>query len=206
MNAGGKAPFTVFMNVGMGKLLGSNFKPGMIYGVSRGHYPAIGASATPWVNEFKRRYHQDPEDSVINGIGGFLAYKAAVEKAQSLDPTKIMTAYRCLTFDEPRGWIHVRALNGEADAPSWVGPLVPKQGALPAYDPKATMAVFGHQVWQSDTAVKKQIPADDQRTAASCTKKGMPARARRGTRQHRGRVLLELARGFATQAPGHGCT
>jgi hypothetical protein len=102
-------------------------------------------------------------------MGAFLAYKAAVEKAKTTDAEQVMEAYRCLTYYEPRGWIKVRTVNGQADVPDYNGALLPdRKLGHPRLDPKDRMAVFASQVWPAEAQVRARMPKDAVRTAADC--------------------------------------
>ena len=99
---GGTAPFAFFMDLDSVKAIGNNVKPGFAYGYSRALYTELPKASTPFVDAYKKEYKgQPPADYGVTGMGAFLAYKAAVEKAKSLDPQKVMEAYRCLSYYEP---------------------------------------------------------------------------------------------------------
>lgn len=167
--AGVKAPFAAFMDLDAAKAIGNSVPAHFVYGYARALYTELPAAAKPWIDAFVREYKGPPPDYAVTGMGAFLAYKAAVEKAGSLDPEKIMEAYRCLTYYEPRGWINVRTLNGQGDVPDYYGSLIadPKLGH-PRFNPADRTAVFASAIWPSDTQVKALMPKSAVRSAADC--------------------------------------
>src|SRR4030042_894391 len=50
-------------------------------------------------NEFHKRYPNDPLTmSVVNGFGGIMVYKQAIEKAGSIDPDQVMKVFNDPTW------------------------------------------------------------------------------------------------------------
>jgi branched-chain amino acid transport system substrate-binding protein len=166
--AGGKAPLASFMALDDVKALGNNIPRGLIYTYIRALYTEL-PDAKPFIDAFRKEYGRVPVDNSFIAMGAFLAYKTAVEKVGTFEPLKVMEAYRCTTYFEPRGWITVRAINGAADVPDYFGLLVPDSKlGHPKIDAKDRLTVYSHQVWQSDAAMKKLVPKDAQRSKADC--------------------------------------
>ena len=86
-----------------------------------------------------------------------------------MDSSKVMAAYACLDYYEPRGWINVRAINGQANAPEYIGLMTPdKKLGFPSMDPSDSMTVYGGQVWRSDAELAQEVPKDHQGNPSSC--------------------------------------
>jgi ABC-type branched-subunit amino acid transport system substrate-binding protein len=166
--AGAPVPYATFMDLDTAKSLGNGIKKGLLYGFGRAFYPVV-PTAKPWVQAFEQRYHTAPSDYALTQISAILAYKAAVEKAGTLDSSKVMAAYRCLDYYEPRGWINVRAINGQANAPEYIGLMTPdKKLGFPTMDPTDSATVYGGQVWRSDAELAQVVPKDHQGNPSAC--------------------------------------
>jgi branched-chain amino acid transport system substrate-binding protein len=155
-------PMASFMDLDTVKGLGNGIPKGLIYTYIRGLYTELPYSK-PFVAAFRKEYKKIPTDNSFIAMGAFLAYKTAVEKARSFDPLKVMRAFRCERYFEPRGWVKVRPINGAADVPDYMGLLVPdtKLGH-PKLDARDRLTIYSHQVWQSDATMKKLVPKDAQ--------------------------------------------
>lgn len=136
----------------------------------RARYTELGASAGPWIAAFRSKYGDVPSADGLQGMIAFLVYKAAVEKAGTFDPTKVMRAYRCMTYYEPRGWVKIRTLNGQADVPETFGSFQQTNGPDMRMNPTDRLTVTGHEVWLSDTRAKVGMPKDAMMSATQCKK------------------------------------
>jgi branched-chain amino acid transport system substrate-binding protein len=135
----------------------------------RARYTELGSSAKPWIDAFKKKYGDVPSADGLQGMSAFLVYKAAVEKAGTFDPTRVMRVYRCMTYYEPRGWVKIRTLNGQADVPETFGAFQQVAGAEDMrMNPKDSLKVTGHEVWLSDTAAKVGMPRDAIMSPSQC--------------------------------------
>lgn len=167
--AGGEAPVASFMDLGTAEAIGNDIPENMIYGYRATLPTQIPSVGQAWVEAYEDEYGELPTDAAIQQIGAFLAYKAAAEKAESLEAEELMEAFRCLRYFEPRGWISIRTLNGQANVPDYFGALIPdREQGFPVLDPDDSLAVAASDVWRSDSALRRAVPEEAQRESSEC--------------------------------------
>jgi branched-chain amino acid transport system substrate-binding protein len=167
--AGGTVPIASFVTLDEARAIGANMPSKFrVYAYTRALATALPKASQPFRTAFRKKFGDLPSDNAVLQAGAFLAYKAAVEKARSFEPKKVMEAFRCLTYFEPRGWVKIRAINGQGDVPEFFGRLVSTGGAIARLDPKDSSAITASQVWQSDAELRGLVPASAQRSAAKC--------------------------------------
>lgn len=171
IGAGGSVPMAALIDLDAAKGFGNNIKPHFVYGFARALYTELPATASAWIKAFEKKYNTEPNDYAITGISAFLAYKAAVEKANSFSPLAVMRAFRCMTYYEPRGWVKIRTLNGQADIPEYFGALkADAKLGHPRFDPTDREVIPAHEIWQSDAAVKAVAPKSALMSTSQCGK------------------------------------
>lgn len=76
-----------------------------------------------FVEQFHRRYHTYPLDFSICCYDSLLAWRQAVQKAGSVEPTAVAKTLKGLSFTGLRGESHIRALDGQMACPTFFGRL-----------------------------------------------------------------------------------
>lgn len=170
LGGGNRTPFGVVLSeLGATRALGTSVPENVMYATTRTRYTELaGTSARPWIKEYAKKFRQVPGDTAIQVMGAFLAYKAAVEKARSVDGTRVATAFRCIRYYEPRGWVTIRALNGQADVPSVVGQMRFPAGKEAHLLVKDRIFVYSHDTWDGDAALARVVPEDAQVARSAC--------------------------------------
>jgi len=89
----------------------------------------VFGSSLEFAKQFKARFNYDPDYHVASGVADVLAYKAAIEKAGTLDPKKVRDAIAALDKDTVYGHIKFNAV-GQIELPQTLvqiqdGKLVP---------------------------------------------------------------------------------
>ena len=101
---------------------------------------------------YQKRFNEPPRQGSVVGYATFKAIAAAVEKAGSTDPEKLVDALSGLSLSSPFGPIVFRALDHQATMGAYVGKTVVKDG-------RGTMADWryadGANYLPSDEAVRK---------------------------------------------------
>ncbi len=93
-----------------------------VHGFSRGPFYLLGnAKAKAFTDAYKARYSKDPDDWAVLAYDGLMFYAAAVRQAKSAKADDVMKAVSSVRYDGLRGTMSVRALDGQMDAPTWVG-------------------------------------------------------------------------------------
>ena len=101
---------------------------------------------------YQKRFNEPPRQGSVVGYATFKAIAAAVEKAGSTDPEKLVDALSGLSLTSPFGPITFRALDHQATMGAYVGKTIVKDG-------RGTMADWryadGANYLPSDEAVRK---------------------------------------------------
>ena len=79
-----------------------------------------------WERMMKRfgneaRYQKDPDDWAMLAYDGLMFYAEAVKAARSTQADALMKAVGSIQYAGLRGTMSVRALDGQMNAPAWVG-------------------------------------------------------------------------------------
>lgn len=167
---GGKVPFSeVLTDLEVTRSIGK-VPPRFLYdGATRTRYTELGKTANPWIKAFKKKYGDVPSGDALQTIGTFLAYKATVEKARTFDALKVMQTWRCMRYYEPRGWVRVRAINGQADVPNFIGSFMRSRKFKDLIlNPADRLAVYSHDTWASDAQLRGVMPKDAIRSRSQC--------------------------------------
>jgi branched-chain amino acid transport system substrate-binding protein len=94
-----------------------------VHGFSRAPFYLLldNPKAKAFVDTYKARYGKDPDDWAVLAYDGLMFFAAAVRQANSTKADDIMKAVTSIRYEGLRGTMTVRALDGQMDAPSWVG-------------------------------------------------------------------------------------
>ena len=98
--------------------------PDGIWDLSRGPYNYLAQKfplARRFVDAFKERYSDIPNGFTICAYDSFLAYKAAVQKAGSVEPEAVVQSLKGLEFTGLRGPGIIRAVDGQMNCPVYFG-------------------------------------------------------------------------------------
>lgn len=103
--------------------MGADMPAKGVHGFSRAPFYALldNPKTKAFVDTYKARYGKDPDDWAVLAYDGLMFFAAAVRKANSAKADDIMKAITSIRYDGLRGTMTVRALDGQMDAPSWVG-------------------------------------------------------------------------------------
>ncbi len=74
-----------------------------------------------FMKKYREKFKEDPKVYTVMGYDGVKAAAAAIEKAGSTDPAKIVAAFPGLTFDSPYGKQTIRPIDHQATVLYWVG-------------------------------------------------------------------------------------
>jgi branched-chain amino acid transport system substrate-binding protein len=102
-----------------------------MHGFARAPFFALleNPRAKAFAATYKARYAKDPDDWAVLAYDGLMFYADAVNMAKSTKADELMKAVTSLKYSGLRGAMTVRALDGQMNAPSWVGML----GSDPSY-------------------------------------------------------------------------
>lgn len=94
-----------------------------VYGFSRAPFYAMldNAKAKAFADAYKARYQKDPDDWAMLAYDGLMFYAEAVKAAKSTQADAVMKAVGSIQYAGLRGTMNVRALDGQMNAPAWVG-------------------------------------------------------------------------------------
>ena len=102
---------------------------------------------------YKARYNKDPDDWAMLAYDGLMFYAEAVKQAKSTKADELMKAVATIKYSGLRGTMTVRGLDGQMNAPSWVGVLA-KDPAYPYMVIKDATRVEGEKTMPTEAAVK----------------------------------------------------
>ena len=77
---------------------------------------------------YQKKFNDYPRWGSMFGYIGYKALAAALSKANSIDPEKIVDAFADLTLATPVGQVTYRAADNQATLPVYVGKLAKKDG------------------------------------------------------------------------------
>lgn len=113
-----------FLTVDALKALDAGTPDGII-GYNRAPFFGLsGDKVDAMVAAYKAKYNEMPDDWAILGFDGIMMAADALNAAGSTDADAYMTALHGLTFDGLRGPISIRAEDGDANAPVFIGTTV----------------------------------------------------------------------------------
>jgi branched-chain amino acid transport system substrate-binding protein len=170
LGGGNRTPFGVVLSeLGATRALGTSVPDNVMYATTRTRYTELlGTSARPWIRAYSRKFRLTPGDTALQVIGAFLAFKASAERARSLDGSRVSSAFRCLRYYEPRGWVTIRALNGQADVPSVVGQMRFQAGREARLVAKDRIFVYSHDTWDAESALARIVPEEARVAKSAC--------------------------------------
>lgn len=111
------------------------------------------AKANAFTAAYKARYNKDPDDWAVLTYDGLMFYAEAVRQAKSTKADDVMKAVGSIKYSGLRGNMTVRALDGQMNAPSWVG-AVGKDPAYPYMVLKDAVRVEAAQTMPTEAVIK----------------------------------------------------
>jgi branched-chain amino acid transport system substrate-binding protein len=101
--------------------IGAIGKAAEAYVTGSGYSPKLDTPANKrFVEAFRARFKTDPDLFAADSYGLLYAYKAAVEKAGSVETEKLRNALRGLTWETPQGTKTIRAGDHQAMQPMYI--------------------------------------------------------------------------------------
>ena len=124
-------------------------------GFSRAPFYALldNAKAKAFTETFKARYNKDPDDWAVLAYDGLMFYAEAVKQAKSTRAEDLMKAVTSIRYAGLRGNMMVRPLDGQMNAPSWVG-TVGKNPNYPYMVLKDLVRIEADKTMPSEAAIK----------------------------------------------------
>jgi branched-chain amino acid transport system substrate-binding protein len=111
-----------------------------------------------FVNAYEKKYHDYPRLGAVVGYVTMKSLAAGIAKAKSIDPDKLVAAFKGLRVDGPFGPFVYRAIDHQATMGCYVGKIALENG-------KGTMIDFkyvdGASVMPPDAEVRKMRPVKD---------------------------------------------
>lgn len=111
------------------------------------------AKAKTFSAAYKARYNKDPDDWAVLTYDGLMFYAEAVKQAKSVKPDDVMKAVASIKYSGLRGNMTVRGLDGQMNAPSWVG-AIGKDPAYPYMVLKDSVRVEAAQTMPTEAQIK----------------------------------------------------
>ena len=102
---------------------------------------------------YKARYNKDPDDWAVLTYDGLMFYAEAVKQAKSTKADDVMKAVASIKYSGLRGNMTVRGLDGQMNAPSWVGAIGPDP-AYPYMVLKDAVRVGAEQTMPTEAAIR----------------------------------------------------
>ncbi len=126
-----------------------------MYGFARAPFFALldNPRAKAFAAAYKARYAKDPDDWAVLAYDGLMFYAEAVKLAKSTKADELMKAVTTLKYSGLRGAMTVRALDGQMNAPSWVGMLA-SDPAYPYLVLKDPVRVEGEKTMPTEAYIK----------------------------------------------------
>jgi len=111
------------------------------------------AKAKAFTSAYKARYSKDPDDWAVLAYDALMFYAEVVKQAKSTKADDVMKAVASVKYGGLRGNMTVRGLDGQMNAPSWVG-VIAKDPAYPYLVLKDAVRVDAEQTMLSEAAIK----------------------------------------------------
>jgi branched-chain amino acid transport system substrate-binding protein len=111
------------------------------------------AKARAFTAAYKARYNKDPDDWAVLTYDGLMFYAEAVRHAKSTKADDVMKAVGSIKYSGLRGDMTVRGLDGQMNAPSFVG-VVGKDPAFPYMVLKDGVRVEAAQTMPTEAAIR----------------------------------------------------
>jgi branched-chain amino acid transport system substrate-binding protein len=111
------------------------------------------AKAKAFTTAYQARYNKDPDDWAMLTYDGFMFYADAVRQAKSTKADAVMKAVGSIKHSGLRGEMSVRALDGQMNAPVWVGAIA-KDPAYPYMTLHRALKVDADKTMISENVVK----------------------------------------------------
>lgn len=109
--------------------------------------------AKAFTETYKARYNKDPDDWAVLAYDGLMFYAEAVKQAKSTEADAVMKAVTSIKYAGLRGNMTVRALDGQMNAPAWVG-TVGKDAKYPYMVLKDMVRIDADKTMLSEAAIK----------------------------------------------------
>lgn len=141
--------------------LGQELPEGRLGGFSKGPFYAMldNPKTAAFVDAYRARYKKYPDEWALLAYDGLMFYAEAVKQAKSTAPDDVMKAVTTIKYSGLRGDMQVRALDGQMNAPAWVGLL--------GKDPKYPFMVLKDPVrFDADKTILSEAEIKAGRTAA----------------------------------------
>jgi branched-chain amino acid transport system substrate-binding protein len=124
-------------------------------GFSRAPFYALlgNPKAKAFADAYKARYDKDPDDWAMLAYDGLMFYAAAVRQAKSAGADAVMKAVTSIKYAGLRGTMTVRALDGQMNAPEWVG-TVGKDPKYPYMVLKDIVRIDADKTMPTEAAIK----------------------------------------------------
>lgn len=130
--------------------------PQGLHGFSRGafnYYSAKSAAGKEFTDKYYNKFKMYPGGFSFCAYDSVIAWAEAVKKAGSFDAEKAVDALKGLKFSGPRGDQYIRAIDGQLNCETTMGPLVYNEKyGFAVLDPAA--AIPAEDVWLSEDEVK----------------------------------------------------
>lgn len=130
--------------------------PQGLHGFSRGafnYYSAKEAAGKEFTDKYYKKFKMYPGGFSFCAYDSVIAWAAAVKKAGSFDFTKVADTLRGLKFSGPRGDQYIRAVDGQLNCATTIGPLIYNEKyGFAVLDPAT--AIAAEDVWLSVDEVK----------------------------------------------------
>jgi len=108
------------------KTMGSAMPEEGIHGFARAPFFALdNPQAAEFVGKYRDAYGEYPDDWAVLGYDGLMLYAKLVEAAGGTDSDAVMAALQDISYEGLRGTIKFRALDNQALAPVYMGPVGP---------------------------------------------------------------------------------
>ena len=111
------------------------------------------AKAKAFADAYKARYQKDPDDWAMLAYDGLMFYAEAVRAAKSTQADAVMKAVGSIQYAGLRGTMNVRALDGQMNAPAWVG-VVGKDPKVPYMVLKDIVRVEADKTMPTEASIK----------------------------------------------------
>ncbi len=142
--------FTYPVTTDLGHIL-----PDGVWDLSRGPFNYLAEKfpqAKRFVTKFTEKFDTYPNGFTICCYDSMLAWRAAVEKAQSADPIAVAKTLKGLEFIGLRGNNHIRAVDGQMNCPTYFGRLVDLPG-FPFAVMKSVIEIPAEKTWLPEKEV-----------------------------------------------------
>lgn len=126
-----------------------------LHGFSRAPFYAMqdNARARAFTDAYRARHQKDPDDWAMLAYDGLMFYAEAVRAARTTQSDALMKAVGSISYAGLRGTMRVRALDGQMNAPSWVG-TVAKDPKYPYLVMKDLVRIDADKTMPGEDAIK----------------------------------------------------